>query len=174
MGRPALQGRIQQPSLSNVSEIRRAGGASGTGGKVAVRETATRLRVGVGAFQRRAREATTEGELTGPELTAMSRLDRRGPATTAELARLEQITPQAMGATVASLERRGLVAREPDAGDRRRSILTLTADGRNAVGSGRSALVDRIAAVLDASFTDEEIATLDAAALLMQRLADLV
>ena len=63
----------------------------------AVRETATRLRVGVGAFKRRTQEALSEGELTLPQLTALSRLDRFGPSTTAELARREQITPQAMG-----------------------------------------------------------------------------
>jgi DNA-binding MarR family transcriptional regulator len=60
-----------------------------------------------------------------PQLTALSRLDRLGPSATAELARREQITPQAMGATIASLERRDLVTRQPDAGDGRRSILTL-------------------------------------------------
>ena len=81
----------------------------------AIRATATRLRVSMGAFRRRAHETATEGDLTGPQLTALSRLDRFGPATTAELARREQISPQAMGATVASLEQRGLVARAPDA-----------------------------------------------------------
>ena len=89
----------------------------------AVRETATRLRIGIGAFRRRTQEAAAEGDLTSPQLTALSRLDRLGPATTAELARREQITPQAMGATIASLEERGLVIRQPDAGDGRRSTL---------------------------------------------------
>jgi DNA-binding MarR family transcriptional regulator len=139
-----------------------------------VRETATRLRVSVGAFRRRTHEAVTKGELTGPELTALSRLDRQGPATTAELARREQITPQAMGATIATLERGGLVTREPDARDGRRSILTLTADGLAAITSGRSAIADRIAVALDESFTREEVATLNTAAGLIQRLADLL
>ena len=109
-----------------------------------------------------------------PQLTALSRLDRLGPSTTAELARREQITPQAMGATIASLEQRGLVARRPDAADGRRSILSLTPAGRAAVRSGRSAVVDQIAAVLAESFTSEEIATLDAAAPLIERLAELL
>src|ERR1700734_141192 len=112
--------------------------------EAAIRETATRLRVGVGAFNRRTQETLAEGDLTSPQLTALSRLDRRGPATTAELARREQITPQAMGVTIASLEQRGLVARSPDATDARRSVLALTPAGRTAVHSGRSALVDRL------------------------------
>ncbi|BDM74612.1 hypothetical protein HEK616_80990 (plasmid) [Streptomyces nigrescens] len=140
----------------------------------AVRETATRLRVGVGAFKRRTQERLSEGDLTVPQLTALSRLDRLGPSTTAELARREQITPQAMGATIASLEKRDLVVRRPDSGDGRRAILSLTPAGRAAVRSGRSAIVDQVAGVLAESFTSEEIATLDAAARLIERLAQLL
>jgi DNA-binding MarR family transcriptional regulator len=140
----------------------------------AVRETATRLRVGIGAFKRRIQEARAEDELTGPQLTALSRLDRLGPSTTADLARREQITPQAMGATIASLAQRGLVIRRPDDGDGRRSILSLTPAGQDAISSGRSAIVDRVADALARSFTGEEIATLDAAARLIERLAELL
>ncbi|HEY3752168.1 MAG TPA: MarR family transcriptional regulator [Pseudonocardiaceae bacterium] len=140
----------------------------------AVRETATRLRVGIGAFKRRTRETMSEGGLTVPQLTALSRLDRLGPSTTAELARREQITPQAMGATIAGLEQRDLVTRQPDSVDGRRSILSLTPAGHAAIGSGRSAVVDRVAVVLAESFTSEEIATLDTAARLLERLAELL
>jgi DNA-binding MarR family transcriptional regulator len=140
----------------------------------AVRETATRLRVGVGAFKRRTQETLAEGDLTVPQLTALSRLDRLGPSTTAELARREQITPQAMGATIARLEQRALVLRRPDSVDGRRSILYLTPAGQAVIGSGRSAVVDRVAVVLAESFTSEEIATLDAAARLIERLAELL
>ncbi|MCW2524741.1 MAG: transcriptional regulator, MarR family [Frankiales bacterium] len=140
----------------------------------AVRETATRLRVGVGAFKRRTQETLSTGDLTVPQLTALSRLDRLGPSTTAELARREQITPQAMGITIASLEKRDLVSRQPDSGDGRRVILSLTSAGRAAIGSGRSAIADRVAVVLAESFTREEIATLDAAARLLERLAELL
>jgi DNA-binding MarR family transcriptional regulator len=140
----------------------------------AVRETATRLRVGIGAFKRRTQEAHADGDLTAPQLTALSRLDRLGPSTTAELARREQITPQAMGVTMASLQERGLVVRRPDAADGRRSILSLTPAGQAAITSGRSALTDKIAAALDESFTTEQIAILDAAGPLIERLAELL
>ncbi len=149
--------------------------APGEAGQVpGTRATASRLRVAIGAFKRRAREASAAGELTMPQLTALSRLDRRGPATTAELARREQITPQAMGATIASLEKLGLVARSADAADGRLSILGLTRDGQAAVHSGRNAVVDRIVAVLDESFTEQETEILAAAAPLIERLADLL
>ena len=138
------------------------------------RETAGRLHVAVGAFKRRVREASAAGELSGPQLTALSRLDRHGPVTTAELARREQISPQAMGATIAGLEGLGLVARSADPVDGRRSILSLTPEGTAAIRSGRNALVDRITAVLEESFTGEETEVLGAAAPLIQRLADLL
>lgn len=140
-----------------------------------IRETASRLRVAIGAFKRRSRDAAAgEGELTNPQLTALSRLDRLGPMTTAGLARREQITPQAMGTTIASLEKLGLVTRSADDADARRSILSLTPEGLEAVRSGRNALADKVAAVLEESFTDEETAILAAAAPLIERLADLL
>jgi DNA-binding MarR family transcriptional regulator len=140
----------------------------------AIWATATRLRVSIGAIKRRAHEALSDGDLTGPQLTALSRLDRLGPSTTAELARREQITPQAMGATIGGLEERGLVARAPDAADGRRSILRLTPAGRAAIHSERNAVAARIAAALEESFTAEERAVIEAAAPLIERLADLL
>jgi DNA-binding MarR family transcriptional regulator len=139
-----------------------------------IHATAVRLRVSISAFKRRTHEVGTEGDLTGPQLTVLSRIDRLGPVTTAELARREQITPQAMGVTVASLEQRGLVARSADASDGRRSILSLTPSGQEAVHSGRNAMSDKIAAALAQSFTRDEIEILDAAAPLIERLSDLL
>jgi DNA-binding MarR family transcriptional regulator len=94
--------------------------------------------------------------------------------TTAGLARREQITPQAMGATIASLEKLGLVARSADDADGRRSILSLSPAGLEAVRSGRNAVADRITVVLEESFADEETEILAAAAPLIERLADLL
>ena len=152
-----------------MSEVRKSAGAGAP-----VRATAAGLRVAIGAFTRRVQERAGEGELSSPQLIALSRLDRLGPMTTAELARREQITPQAMGATVASLEQGGLVVRTPDNADARRSILTLTQEGRTAIQSGRSALADRVAAALERSFTADEIAVLRAATPLIERLSDLL
>ncbi|CAL9629739.1 MarR family winged helix-turn-helix transcriptional regulator [Streptomyces sp. enrichment culture] len=137
-----------------------------------VRETANRLRMAIGAFKRRIQEVTTVDELTNPQLTALSRLDRLGPMTISDLARREQITPQAMGATIASLEELGMVSRSPDATDRRRLTLYLTPDGEAAVHSGRNSVVDKVTAVLQDSFTEADIETLSAAAPLIERLAE--
>ena len=139
-----------------------------------VRETAAALQLSVGLFKRRARETAREGELTSPELSVLSRLDRNGPDTTAALARWEQITPQAMGATVAALEARELIGRAPDPDDGRRSILTLTGSGERALRAGRTALTVQMAAALSRGFTPVEIEQLRVAAPLMERLAQLI
>jgi DNA-binding MarR family transcriptional regulator len=143
-----------------------------TGDEQAIRAIAARLRIALGAFKRRSRDMSAEGDLTSPQLTVLSRLDRHGPRTTAELARLEQITPQAMGSTIASLEQLCLVRRGSDPADARRSILTLTPAGESAIREGRNVLSDRVAAALASSFTADEIVMLAAATPLIERLAD--
>ena len=139
-----------------------------------IRETAAALQLSVGLFKRRAHETAREGELTSPELSVLSRLDRNGPDTTAGLARWEQISPQAMGATVAALEAREMVVRAPDPEDGRRSILTLSQDGERALRTGRNALTDQMAAALSRGFTPAQIEQLRVAAPLIERLAQLI
>ena len=135
------------------------------------RSTGTAIRVAMGMLKRRTREKHLDGELTTPELSALAQIDRSGPISIADLARLNQITPQAMGSTVASLEQQGLVTRLPDPGDRRRSLLTVSGAGSDTLHSTRDALSDRMAIVLGESFTDDETAILAAAAPLLERLA---
>ena len=139
-----------------------------------IRKAAAALQLSVGLLKRRARETARDGELSGPETAVLSRLDRNGPGTTAALARWEQITPQAMGATVAALEARELVVRAPDPEDGRRSILTLSRAGEGALRAGRNALTDQMAAALSRGFTPAEIEQLRVAAPLIERLAQLI
>src|ERR1700685_226586 len=96
-------------------------------------DTASALQVSVGLFVRRLRQSPLQGELTLPEISALSRLERTGSATTSDLARAEQITPQAMGATLAALEGRGLVERRPDPSDGRRMAMSVTTAGLQAL-----------------------------------------
>jgi DNA-binding MarR family transcriptional regulator len=137
-------------------------------------ETAAALQLSIGLFKRRARETARGGELSAPEMSVLSRLDRHGPGTTAALARWEQITPQAMGATVAALEARGFIARTPDPQDGRRSILSITTAGERVLRAGRNALTDQMAAALARGFTVGEVEQLRVAAPLIERLAQLI
>ena len=69
----------------------------------------------------------------------MARLDKDGPATTAELARAEGMKPQSMGTTIAALEEMGIVERRPHPTDGRQMNIELTAKGAALRKSARDA-----------------------------------
>jgi DNA-binding MarR family transcriptional regulator len=137
-------------------------------------EVAAALRVSVGLLLRRMRQVRPDGELSLPETSALSRLDRTGPATSSTLAKLDQISPQSMGATLAGLEARGLVQRHPDPEDGRRAVLSLTEAGQQVLRDKRSARVAQLAQALSNGFTPAELRQLRAAAPLLERLAQTI
>jgi DNA-binding MarR family transcriptional regulator len=88
---------------------------------------------------RRLRAETADETLSMSQLEALVRLHKSGPMTVADLARGERVTPQSMGATVASLEADGLVRRTPDPDDARRWHAALTDAGKRVLLQGRAA-----------------------------------
>jgi len=136
-----------------------------------VNDIAGALRVSTGLLLRRLRQAQADGELTLPESSALTRLDRGGPATASALAKLEQISPQSMGATLGGLEARGLVERRPDPADGRLVVLSVTDAGRGVLRDKRNARTERLAKALSSGFTPGELRLLMAAAPLLERLA---
>jgi DNA-binding MarR family transcriptional regulator len=129
------------------------------------------LLASVGSLVRRIRQLPTGTGLTMPERSALSRLDRGGPATSAELAREAQISPQSMGTTLAALTERGLVRRARDPGDGRRVVLSVTREGSKLLGSKRSTHSHHVADALAGEFSAAELKRLMAAAPLIERLA---
>ena len=139
-----------------------------------VNDVAAALRESIGLLLRRLRQVPAEGELTLPESAALTRLHRVGPATSSALAKLEQISPQSMGATLAALEARGLVERHPDPDDGRRVVLSITRAGQQLVHNKRNARTERLAKALAAGFSPAEIGQLMAAAPLLEQLAQTI
>ena len=84
---------------------------------------------GFALLVRRIRAAAANLELSMSESAVLGRLEKDGPATTADLARAESVKPQSMGTTVASLEEMGLVERRPHPTDGRQALLALTEKG---------------------------------------------
>ena len=105
-----------------------------------------------------------------PERTALSRLDRDGPATSAELARQQQVSPQSMGATLGRLERQGLIERRADPDDGRRVVLSSTAEGRKLLRDKRNVRVQQLSEALAGGFSPADLKRLMAAAPLLERL----
>ena len=139
-----------------------------------VDDVAAALQSSIGLFVRRLRQAHAEDELTMSESSALSRLDRGGPTTLGVLAKSEQITPQSMGATLASLEVRGLIERQADPTDGRRAIISLTDAGRQLVQHRRTAKTGILTQALATHFTPAERTQLLTAASLIERLAQLL
>jgi DNA-binding MarR family transcriptional regulator len=133
---------------------------------------AAELRLSIGLLLRRLRQVPTGDELTLSESAALARLDRGGPATAAELARAEQISPQSMGTTLGALENRDLIARAPDPADGRRMILSITEPGLDLLRHRRNRRTEQLEQALAGGFTTTELEQLAAAAPLLERLAN--
>ena len=136
-----------------------------------VHDIAAALRVSIGLLLRRLRQVRPDDEITLPESSALARLDRTGPATPGALAKVEQISPQSMGATLAALEGRGLVERHADPADGRRVVLSVTGAGLELLRNKRGARTEQLAQALSAGFTAAELRQLAAATPLLERLA---
>ena len=135
-------------------------------------QASTDLRVALGRLVRRLRQGYVVGELTLPERSVLSRLDREGPATPGCLADLERVKPQAMGVTLAGLVDRGLVERRKDDSDGRKVLMSVTAAGVQLLTDRRSETTRKMATALAEKFTVAEQRELVAAIPLIERLAD--
>jgi len=133
-------------------------------------EVAAALYLSISLFLLQLRRSPVQGELTPPEISALERLDRAGSATPGRLAAAEQITPQAMGATLGELTRRGLAERRSDPADGRRVVVSLTEAGRRFVRNKRTARTEQLAKALSDRFTPGELEVLRDAAPLIERL----
>jgi DNA-binding MarR family transcriptional regulator len=125
----------------------------------------------VGLLVRRVRAAAASHELSLTESAVIGRLAKDGPATTADLARAEGVKPQSMGATLAALEKRGLVERTPHPTDGRQVNIELTAKGLALRKSVRDAKRTWLAQAV-AKLNKQEQETLFAAGEIIKRLAE--
>jgi DNA-binding MarR family transcriptional regulator len=139
-----------------------------------VSRTAGELRALLGRLSRRLRQTSVVGELTLPQASVLSLLEREGPATPGALATKERITPQSMGTILVSLEELGLVSRTPDPTDRRRLVISVTEAGRQVILGARRQKEERLAQALATNFTNEEQQVLRASLPLLERLARLL
>ncbi len=131
---------------------------------------ASELRVAVGQLIRRLR---AEHRFPLMHASVLGRLDREGPRSTVELAAAERVRPQSMGQTLAELESQGLIAREPDASDKRRTLIELTDAGRAALAEDRGRREGWLSEAIERDFSAAERDVLERAVRLLERLAEL-
>jgi DNA-binding MarR family transcriptional regulator len=131
-------------------------------------ESVIRLRNACLRVSRRLRTTGDPEGLTASQSSALATLVREGPRRAGDLAEAEALNPTMLSRVLAQLERRGLVAREPDPEDGRATLARATAEGRR--------LVERLRARLLLGWlkdlTDAERASLMAALPALEVLAD--
>ena len=131
---------------------------------------ATEIRALFGKLKRRLREQAGAVELTPSQISVLLRLEREGPTTTSNLARLEGMRPQSMGSVIAPLQAAGLVRSAPDPADGRQSLLSLTSACRKWAKDGRAARQDWLTQTLRARLSQEEQDRIAEAIALLNRL----
>jgi DNA-binding MarR family transcriptional regulator len=136
-----------------------------------IAQVAAALSVSLGLFNRRLKQTRVAGDATLPELMALVRLERDGPATPGVLAAQQQISPQSMGATLTALESRKWVSRGQDARDGRRVVFSITDAGRKTLKGRRRLRHEQVARALAKNFNASERDQLMTAAPLIERLA---
>ncbi len=130
------------------------------------------LRAVVGKLKRRLLSQSDVGDLTNSQIAVLLRLEKDGPATTSSLARAEGMRPQSMASIVTALDAAGLVGGAPDPADGRQTLLSLTDACRAWLKESRAARQDWLSRTLEARLSPPELAQLEAAVVLLSRLAD--
>jgi len=133
-------------------------------------DLAPQLRFAVMRLSRRLRQHAPD-DITPSQLSALAVVVREGPLTLSQLADAEQVQPPTITRIVDALGQQGLVTRAASDHDRRVAFVAATQEGR--------ALVEAIRRRRDAylaqrlrTFSPEELALLERAAPLLERLVE--
>ena len=106
------------------------------------------------------------------QLAVLGRIIDEGPTTAAALAASEHVTQQAIAQSLATLKQRGLVRKQADPSDGRKSLVTATAAGRELRESLTVSREEWLTRAIDAAVKPEERPLLTEAIELLERIAD--
>lgn len=135
---------------------------------------ASSLQVSIGLLRRRLHQmpqVPEADEITMPEIAALALLNRGGSFTVTELARLEQIKPQSMGATLNKLEARNLIERRYDPTDGRQVLVSISKAGQKILKGRHLSRHKQLTEAIGDSFSARELKQLKVATDLLERLA---
>ncbi|MGD0702178.1 MAG: MarR family transcriptional regulator [Trebonia sp.] len=129
------------------------------------------LRSAVARLYRRFRSERPEGGLGDAALAVLTRLHKHGPQTLTDLSEHDRVSPASMSQTVNRLTSAGYAVRTRDPDDRRKVLLSATAEGdelASAAREQRNAWLDRRLSALSA----EDRAVIARATALLSSIAD--
>jgi DNA-binding MarR family transcriptional regulator len=129
------------------------------------------VRSAVGRLYRRFRSERPEGSLGDAALEVLTRLHKHGPQTLTELSEHDRVSPASMSQTVNRLTSAGYAVRTRDHDDRRKTLLSATAEGdelASVTRAQRNAWLDQRLRALSA----EDRAVIARATALLSRIAD--
>jgi DNA-binding MarR family transcriptional regulator len=135
-----------------------------------IAEVAGHLRLVVARTARRLRQEAS-ADLSPSLISALASVDRHGPLTPSELASHERVQRPTVTRVLARLEELGLIERAPDPADRRSALISTSAEGRALLRRQRSRKDLYLARRL-ATLEPDELATLDRAAAILERMLD--
>jgi DNA-binding MarR family transcriptional regulator len=135
-----------------------------------IADVAGHLRLVVARTARRLRQEAG-ADLSPSLISALASVDRHGPLTPSELAAHERVQRPSITRVLARLEELGLIERAPDPADRRSALITASAEGRTLLRRQRSRKDQYLAHRL-ATLEADEVATLERAAAILERMLD--
>jgi DNA-binding MarR family transcriptional regulator len=113
-------------------------------------------------------------DLSLTQVAIMRHLERTGAATASELAAAEHISPQAVAQQLHAMKERGYVVLEPDPADRRKIKISMSDEGRRVLDALIESREAVLARAIEATVPANELADLDRAIDVLERLADAV
>jgi DNA-binding MarR family transcriptional regulator len=136
-------------------------------------DTAAQLRLGIVRTARRLRqEAATEATgLTPTSTSALATIERHGPLTPSELAKLERVKRPTVTRTLGCLDREGLIERTPDPADGRSALVSVNAAGRERLRRLRSRKNAYLARRMR-EMPDADVEALERAAQILERMLE--
>lgn len=136
--------------------------------------SASRLRRAVLVLARRLRLAYQGDALSPAKLSVVGQIHREGPMSPTSLAVREGVKLPSLTRMLAELERDGWLARTTDPADARRAVMSLTGAGRRRLIASTEAADAALARILARAVGADELAALDAACALLERIGDAV
>lgn len=133
-------------------------------------DTAARLRLAINRMARRLRQQAG-GELGPASVAALATIERYGPLTPSEIARIEGVRRPTAARLLARLGEEGFITRTQDPTDGRSAIVDITSEGRTVLRKLRGRKTAYLAKRIE-SLSAAEVETIASATEILERLLE--